>query len=126
MAKTPYNRDVSIGPRLRFARMNAGFTQQELAARAGITSQNYSKYERGETFPQPKVLVRLCEVLDVSSDFLYGISDSMESPEPAGGDYICMMGADGSRHMYSIPEDIRDRVSAVLKAGFPEIMNDDL
>lgn len=124
MAKIPYARSVAIGPRLRFARTSAGLTQKELSDRAGIINRNYSKYETGETYPPPDVMVRLCQVLDVSSDFLLGLSDEYRAKDSDGGDYICMMGSDGSRHMYRIPDDLRARVSALLKAGVPEIMDE--
>ena len=54
--------------------------------------------------PPADVLVRLCKALDVTSDFLLGISDSYSS-SAAATDYICLMGSDGTRHVYNIPKD---------------------
>ena len=123
--KTPYSREVMISQRLRFARINANLTQKEVSARAGISSRNYSKYEVGETFPPPDVMVRLCQVLGVTSDFLLGLSDEYTPGETSGSDFLCLTGSDGYRHMYSIPNEMSGRVSAMLMAGFPELMRDD-
>lgn len=117
---------LDMGRRLRLARQNIGLTQKDLADRVGIGSRNYSKYESGWTFPPPHVLARLCESLDVSSDYLLGLSDDYRSPETdrKGGDYICILDSDGTRHIHNIPEAKRDRVRALLEAGFPEIMDE--
>lgn len=123
MAKVRFSSNEILGARLRFARENAGLTQKELSDRLNIHPRNYSRYESGVSFPSGDVLVRLCKVLNVTSDFLLGISDSYAS-DAAETDYICLIGSDGSRHMYNIPKDKRDRVTAVLKAGFPEIMQE--
>ena len=129
MAKVPYSHENAIAARLRFARSNLDLSQKDLSARAGINPRRYSKYELGDNVPPPDVLMALCRALNVSSDFLLGLSDDYErgvgsaAIAPAG-DYICLTGADGSRHMYTIPADMRDRVSSMLMAAFPEIMKD--
>ena len=123
MAKTSTPKDQTISIRLRFARTNAGLTQREVSARAGIGVRNYSKYETGIAYPPPDSMIRLCKVLGVTSDYLLGLSDTF-SPSDGGKDYISIMGADGSRHMYNIPEKSRDRVAAMLRAGFPELLEE--
>lgn len=124
MAKLRFSSNEILGARLRFARKNAGMTQKELSERIHIDPRNYSRYESGMSCPPADVLVRLCKALDVTSDFLLGISDSYSS-SAAATDYICLMGSDGTRHVYNIPKDKSDRVSAVLKAGFPEIITEE-
>src|SRR5260221_4184216 len=54
--KTPLN------PRLRDARVERGWSQQELADQIGTTSVNVSRWENGSTFPTPYFRQRLCEV----------------------------------------------------------------
>lgn len=123
MSKVPYGKDHSIASRLKFARVNAGMTQKELSDRIGINSRRYSKYEIGENVPPPDVMASLCRVLDVTSDFLIGLSDEYAPKDRKGNDYICLMGSDGSRKMYNIPPDMRDRVASMLMAGFPNLMS---
>ena len=120
MAKTSYP-PFSLGHRLRFARLNADLTQREVSARANIHPRNYSRYELGDIFPPPDVLANLCRALGVSSDFILGLTDEF-SPKESGHDYICIMESDGVRYMYNIPAQDRSRVSAMLHAVFPEIM----
>lgn len=121
---------LDMGRRLRLARQNLNLTQKELADKVGMGNRNYSKYESGWTYPPPHVLARLCEVLDVSSDYLLGLSDDYRPIESGsgfsrkGGDYVCIQGSDGEQHIHNIPEEKRDRVRALLEAGFPEIMDD--
>jgi tetratricopeptide (TPR) repeat protein/DNA-binding XRE family transcriptional regulator len=48
--------------RLRDARLDRGWSQQELADEVGTTHVNVSRWERGETFPSLFFRKRLCEV----------------------------------------------------------------
>lgn len=117
--------DITIGARLKIARSNAGMTQAEVASKIGTHSRNYSKYERDEVYPSPDTLARICNALDVSADFLLGLSDDLSVRDTAKSDYILLMGSDGSRHIYTIPSGMSQRVEALLRAGVPEIMEDD-
>lgn len=52
-----------------------GLTQREIAKRCHIYKTNISQYKNGETQPTLQVLMNLCEVLDVSADYLLGLTD---------------------------------------------------
>src|SRR5437588_726490 len=52
-----------LNSRLRDAREEHGWSQQELADQVGTTSVNISRWENGITFPNPHSRQRLCEVL---------------------------------------------------------------
>ena len=45
-------------------------TQEELAEKAGLTSQTISTAETGSKALRPENIARLCEALDTSADFL--------------------------------------------------------
>lgn len=109
--------------RLRSLRQNAGLTQKELATKLGTAGGNVSKYELGETLPPMEILAKMAGVFEVSTDYLLGLSDT---PGRDGGafDYICILGSDGTRKMISIPPEKRERVMAMLSAGFPELTED--
>lgn len=62
----------NIGKRIAESRRNAGFTQEELANRLGVTPQALSKWEKGASSPDLVMLTALCEILDVSADYLVG------------------------------------------------------
>ena len=63
-----------FGKNIEEARKACGMSRPVLAARMGITLGGVSSWEYGRTRPDLSSLRRLCEVLDVSSDTLLGIS----------------------------------------------------
>lgn len=62
----------NIGKRIAESRRSAGFTQEELANRLGVTPQALSKWEKGVSSPDLVMLSSICEILDVSADYLVG------------------------------------------------------
>ena len=61
--------------RIKFLREQYGFSQKELADRLNIHKQTISQYERGCREPSLDNLLALCDIFNVSSDFLLGKSD---------------------------------------------------
>ncbi len=58
--------------RLLEQRKANGLTQQQVAKYLGITQPSYIRYERGEAEPTLTNVVKLCELFDVSADYLLG------------------------------------------------------
>lgn len=50
------SRPQTLGAYLRTAREDAGFTQQQVAGRLGVTRQAVSAWESDETIPGPRAL----------------------------------------------------------------------
>ena len=69
---------ISFSSRLRQAREQAGFTQQDLAEKLGITKSAVGNYENGVSSPKWAVLLRIFDVLQVEPNFLYQDSFSSE------------------------------------------------
>ena len=68
----------TIGVNVKYARGIRGITQDELAEKMGWASRsNVCRLEAGGHLPRADTLVSLCEVLDVSADYLLGF-DEME------------------------------------------------
>lgn len=63
---------VSLGDSLKKARKQAGFTQEQLAERVGVSRGAKARYEAGEIEPSLKTLVLLADTLRVSTDDLLG------------------------------------------------------
>jgi len=64
--------------KLKEAREKQGLTQKELAEELGIPLRTYTNYEtlgRGNTSPSFELLVRLSELLYVTTDFLLGLGE---------------------------------------------------
>ena len=61
--------------RLKAARENASMTQQAVADELGVIARSYQRYERGESEPSLFTLASLAVILDVTADYLLGLSD---------------------------------------------------
>ena len=68
-----------FGNRLRQIRKDLGETQDDFAARIGITKQVLSRYENGLRIPKVSLLEKYARSLNVSVDYLMGISDVQSS-----------------------------------------------
>ena len=64
-----------FGDKLRALRMEKKLTQNDLAARLGIVGASVSSYEKSKQYPSVEVLIQLCQIFDVSADYLLGLSD---------------------------------------------------
>ncbi len=50
-------------------------SQTELAARVNVSKQCISDYKSGKSFPSIQTLFLICKVLEVSADYLLGLTD---------------------------------------------------
>ncbi len=120
-------KDVIISLRER-----RGMTQDELAGRLFVTRQAVSRWERGETVPNPETLRQLSALFDVSINTLLGaprklvcqccgmpMDDSTLSREPDGAfneDYCKWCYADG-RFAYESMDALLDFLVAHMPDG---------
>ena len=63
---------VNIGERIREYRSSLRMTQADFACRLGITGASVSAYENGTRLPSYDVLVKIANILGVSTDTLLG------------------------------------------------------
>ena len=61
---------MTLGKKLKKARLDASLTQQEVAEKVGVTQCMYSYYESDFKKPTLAVAGRLAKVLNVSVDYL--------------------------------------------------------
>ncbi|RKI64550.1 XRE family transcriptional regulator [bacterium 1xD42-67] len=59
-----------MGKRISTRRKELRLTQEELAEKAGVTSQTISTAETGVKALRPWNIVKLCETLEISADYL--------------------------------------------------------
>ncbi len=76
----------SIGSRITKARLFRNLNQKELAQMANITESSLSRYENEIREPKSSALISLAEALNVSTDYLLGITDDMEIKSISLGD----------------------------------------
>lgn len=64
-----------IGERLAEVRKDHGDTQQSLAKKLNVTKFTVSSWEQEKSEPNHEMLVTICRLYHVSSDYLLGLSD---------------------------------------------------
>lgn len=64
--------NASFNERLSSLLIQNGFTQKELAERAGVTEAAMSHYIRGDRTPRASVLARIADALNTTTDYLLG------------------------------------------------------
>lgn len=72
-----------FGEKLKAVRKSKRLTQLDLSKRLGVSKGTVSAYEQGLSYPSVETLVNICGILDISSDYLLGISDDL--PFKMGG-----------------------------------------
>lgn len=70
-ANNPFRAD-----RLREARLRRNLTQDDVQKALGIGPIQLNRYENGKSRPLPDVLVGLAGFLEVSTDYLLGLTDT--------------------------------------------------
>jgi predicted transcriptional regulator len=66
-SKDQETRRKELGEKLRKAREQAGLTQSEVAARAGLNGNYYARIERGEENPSFEKLENIKDALNIKS-----------------------------------------------------------
>ena len=74
---------VDFGATLKRLRLEAGYTQQQLADKLRVTKSVISYYELHERYPSPEILIKLSSIFHVSTDYLLGL-DKEETVSLAG------------------------------------------
>ena len=66
-----------FGEKLKSIRKSKRLTQFELSERLQVSKGTVSAYEQGLSYPSIETLVKICDTLEISSDYLLGISDDL-------------------------------------------------
>ena len=64
-----------LAVRLKISRESMGLTQRDVADELDITPSAYANYEQGLREPSLVLFSKICEVLDVSADYLLGLEN---------------------------------------------------
>ncbi len=72
---------MEFGEKLSAARKSKGFSQEELAAKIEVSRQAVSKWENGTAQPETANILKLCEVLEISPNELFGYEEKTPAPE---------------------------------------------
>ena len=78
-----------LGENLLHLRKLAGFSQEEIAGRVGVSRQALAKWETGETIPDVEKCLKLAQIYNVSLDDLVYYSEAHTGlPIPPKGKYF--------------------------------------
>lgn len=61
---------AAVGNRLKECRLSRNMTQMQVAAYLGVAQPVYQRYEKGVYECTYEQIVKLCDLFDISADFL--------------------------------------------------------
>ena len=65
------------GKRIKELRTEKEISQKELALILNTTQSTIGKYEREELQPNIETIIKICQIFNISSDYLIGIEDEI-------------------------------------------------
>ena len=74
---------MQLNERIILARKQAGLTQEQLGEALGVSRQAVSKWESGQANPDVGYIIKLCELLELSADWL--LTGKSETGTPGVG-----------------------------------------
>jgi transcriptional regulator with XRE-family HTH domain len=97
----------ALGKTIKFLRFRRGFSQADLAEKAGMSITFLSTVERGIKFPQPDILSKLAKALDVEVFELFK-TDAVPT--------------DSKEIMSQLSEDITKNINLTIENVFKQYM----
>lgn len=78
---------MEISESLKRFRQELKLSQRQLAEKIGVPYQSYQTYEYGSATPSAKVIIKIANAFDVSTDYLLGLRDTPR-PNEVGFDEV--------------------------------------
>jgi len=100
---------IKFAERLRMLRGTR--SQAEMASYLNVTQAAYSYWETGDHQPKLDVFADICIRLNVSTDWMLGMNDAPQRPEPSIGEKLAMLKAQADKAKESM-----DQVMAGIKS----------
>lgn len=67
--------EVNLGQRLKELREETGYTQSELGKLLSVSQDTVSLWEKSKSLPTVEMVIALCDLFEVSADYLLGRTD---------------------------------------------------
>lgn len=77
-----------MGERIAFARVSKNLTQKELSTLVNVSESTLARFEKGMREPRASTVISIAQVLNVSCDYLMGLTDVLEPYTLLGSDKI--------------------------------------
>lgn len=97
--------------RLKECREEKGLSQTEMGKALEVSRQAYNHYETGKRVPPPDTLRKISEILNVSSDYLLGITDKKQNDNITFDDFTYAMYNESKE----LTEDQKDMLISMVK-----------
>ena len=78
----------TMGERIASARISRNLTQKELSTLVDISESTLARFEKGIREPRSSTIIAIAQVLNVSCDYLMGLTDVLEPYTLLGSDEI--------------------------------------
>lgn len=78
---------MEISEALKRFRQEQKLSQRQLSERISVPYQSYQTYEYGSSIPSAKVIVKIAQAFNVTTDYLLGLSDEPR-PKPADAQLV--------------------------------------
>ena len=66
---------MKFAERLTMELKSSGLQQKEIAEKLRISPANITNWKTGKNIPSLEIFYELCKILDVSADYLLGLTD---------------------------------------------------
>ncbi len=76
----------NIGKKIKLARTQAKYTQEQLAEKISLSPRYISQLERGIAFGSATTIISICKTLNITSDFLF--QDLIKNDTPILNDLV--------------------------------------
>ena len=99
--------------KIKEARLNKGLSQKDLASALSVPANTLSNWENGKREPDHATLVKLADILNVTTDYLLGRDNDGEIP----GEFVVM-----ARKVGGLPPETRKKVFKLLDKNIDSVL----
>lgn len=110
---------MDFSKNLKFLLDSRGYTQADVCRLTDIPTSLMSNYIKGTKTPTLSNSIKLARALNVSLNELAGIDNFKKIPNSES--FICLEKEAGGKEIINIPQELVERVRALLYAGVPEL-----
>lgn len=103
------NQIPGMGLRIKKAREEKGYNQTELADIVGVKPAAISQYESGSRIPSTQVLIKLADVLEVTTEFLLGKKKDLDIEDMLKMDIEGILSNDSVRALFRDYKNLSER-----------------
>ncbi|MDR0248730.1 MAG: helix-turn-helix domain-containing protein [Oscillospiraceae bacterium] len=83
--------DKTFARQLKKIMDERGMTQKWLSDRAGVNAPTVSRYLGGKNLPEVHIIMALAKALNVTVDYLCGLTDTERKPESLGSEQALLL-----------------------------------